>query len=54
MADDQGIKDLRCAIGRGLASWLGVEREMPERLAELLHQLKLADDRIGKGRGGIR
>ena len=54
MAEDQDIKNLRNAIGRGLPPWLGVEREMPERLAELLRQLKLAEDRMGKGPDGIQ
>jgi hypothetical protein len=54
MAEDQDIKDLRRAIGRRLPSWLGAEREMPEQLAELLRQLKLAEDRMGKGPDGIR
>jgi hypothetical protein len=49
MAEDQDIKVLRYAIGRGLPSRLSVEREMPERLAELLRQLKLAEDMMGKG-----
>jgi hypothetical protein len=54
MAEDQDIKDLRNAIGRGLPSWLAVEREMPERLAELLRQLRFAEDRMGKAPDGIR
>jgi hypothetical protein len=54
MAEDQDIKDMRNAIGRGLPSWLGMERDMPERLAELLRQLKLAEDRMGKGPDGLR
>jgi hypothetical protein len=40
MAETQEIKQLRAALGRHLSTRLEVERDMPERLAELLRKLK--------------
>jgi len=40
MAETQEIKQLRAALGRDLGTRLEVEREIPERLAELLRKLR--------------
>lgn len=39
MAEDQDIRDLRVALGRGLAARLQAERELPQPLINLLRQL---------------
>jgi len=40
MTETQEVKQLRAALGRDLSTRLAVEREIPERLAELLRKLR--------------
>jgi hypothetical protein len=44
MAQEREIRDLRYAVGRGLSSCLAVETETPERLLQLLRQLKRSEE----------
>jgi hypothetical protein len=40
MAETEEVKQLRAALARNLSTRLEVEREMPERLADLLRKLR--------------
>ena len=50
MAETLEIKQLRAALGRDLSTRIEVERELPERLVELLRKLKHIETAGGTAR----
>lgn len=48
MAEDQDVRAARVAIGRRLAENMTVERELPDRLQELMNELRRQDEQTTK------